>query len=97
MNLKLAIASWFVTASLAVAAGVAATFGNVAIGLGPLLWPLLRLPYDETYPEAPTERFLWWICAVIGIAIGVAVFVFVSRRLAPARKGGPLPRRGASV
>jgi hypothetical protein len=97
MNLILAIASWFVTASLAVAAGVAATFGNVAIGLGPLLWPLLRLPYDQTYPEAPTERLLLWISAVIGIAIGLAVFVVVSRRLALPEKGGPLPRRGASV
>ena len=54
-------------------------FGHLLFGLGPLLWPVLRMPYDETLPEAPTERLLWWICAVAGVAIGLAVFLALSR------------------
>ncbi len=60
-------------------AGIAAMFGHLFFGLGPLLWPVLRMPYDETFPEAPTERLLLWICAVAGVAIGLAVFLALSR------------------
>jgi hypothetical protein len=79
MKSALATVSWVVVACLAVVVGAAATLGNYIFGLGRLIWPLMRPPLDDFYTEGPTERLIFWICAVIGIAIGLAVFVAVSR------------------